>query len=156
MAAGVSQKLTKSLYSERGLRKLLQGLGDAAAGSGYAAIFCNRVTYKKGPLFLSGLRLETGVHVVAGPARTQAQRSMTAARSTGHCRNLSQKYSGAWLNDDLCAFGRASAANELQHGEVKGSMRIVCCVQCCAVFEIENRQSQQSCWTGAVLLLPLA
>ena len=123
MPAGVSQKLTKSLYSERGLRKLLQGLGDAAAGSGHAAIFCNRgVNYEKwsGLLFFSGLSLEVGVHLVAGPARTQAQRSMTAARSTGHCSNLSQKHSGVGLIGDLYAFGGARAANELQQSEVKG------------------------------------
>ena len=71
-------------------------------------------------LFFSGLSLEVGVHVVGGPARTQAQRSMTAARSTGHCSNLSQKHSGVGLNGDLYAFGGARAANELQQSEVKG------------------------------------
>ncbi len=63
MAAGVSQKLTKSLYSERGLRKLLQGLGDAAAGSGYAAIFCNRVTQKRA---LVSFRFEIGDRCACG------------------------------------------------------------------------------------------
>ena len=72
-----------------------------------------------GPLVFSGLSLEVGVNLVAGPARMQAQRSMTAVRSTGHCSNLSQKHSGVGLIGDLYAFGGARAANELQQGEVK-------------------------------------
>ena len=40
MAAGVSQQLAEPLYGERRLRELVEGVGDAGAGIGGAAVLC--------------------------------------------------------------------------------------------------------------------